>query len=227
MQQAIADFLLLSIELQKAQKVATPHALKYKSVEINEETARSLSSIGRLINAGDYAKAQSMATELKDTDDSFAKLSKMLASHEYERAKDLASIMEKEHIGVIRKMDAVSTKTVLAVDDMPQILSIVNTALKNHYKVLGAPNGEIALDIMAQNNIDLFFVDIDMPVMDGFELTGRIRADVRYKETPILFLTGNSSRENIEKALRLGSNDFIIKPAYDVTLLAKARKYLD
>jgi len=93
--------------------------------------------------------------------------------------------------------------------------------------VLGAPGGKIALEIMSRQKIDLFYLDIEMPEMDGFELAGRIRADNTYKNTPIIFLTGNASRENIARGIRLGISDFIVKPSNHVNLLVKARMYMD
>lgn len=227
--QAIADFLLLSIELQKAQKLGISQAAKYKNVEKNEELARNMSAVDRLLSVGDYTRAQSMASELRNSSNEFAKLYDMLASRQYDRARELAQTLEKEHIGHIRKTSDLNKvqKTVLAVDDRPEILASVSNALRGRFKVLGAPDGRVALDIIARQNIDLFFVDIEMPGMDGFELTQHIRSNPKHKKTPILFLTGNSSRDNITRSISMGVNDFIVKPAYDVTLLTKAIKYLE
>ena len=228
LQQAIADFLLLSIEMQKAQKLGAPQALKYRNIEKNEEIARNLAAIGRMINARDYKNAESMASDLKETEITFAKLHTMLKDGNYERAAQLADTIEKEHIGYIQKSGpAKGSKTILAVDDRPEILNNVNAALRNHYKVLGAPSGKMALQIMDRYKIDLFYLDIDMPEMDGFELAKLIRTSGKYSKTPIIFLTTKSSRENIEKAISLGSDDFIVKPSNHVNLLVKARKYMD
>jgi len=228
MQQAIADFLLLSIDMQKAQALGISPAIKYKNVERNEEVAKNLSAIGRLLEASDHENAKSIAVGMKEIDDSFATLAGMIDAREYGKAKDLAGAMEKEHIGLIKNVNVShSKKTILAVDDRPDILANVNAALKDYYKVLGAPVGKIALEIMAKQKIDLFYLDIEMPEMDGFELTRRIRADRVYKDAPIIFLTGNASRENITKAIRLGVNDFIVKPSNHINLLVKARKHMD
>jgi len=226
--QAIADFLLLSIELQKAQKLGHTHAAKYKNVEKNEELARDLAAIDRLIGVGDYTRAQTMAAELRNTSNEFSKIYDMLSARQYDRARELAQTLEKEHISHIRKPSELAKvqKTVLAVDDRPEILASVSNALRGRFKVLGAPNGRVALDIIARQDIDLFFVDIEMPEMDGFDLTQHIRSNSKHKKTPILFLTGNSSRENIARSISMGVDDFIVKPAYDVTLLTKAIKYL-
>ena len=228
LQQAIADLLLLSIEMQKAQKIGTSPALKYKQVEKNEEITRGLSAIERMISARDYERAQTMALDMKGMDDVFPKLADMIRSRQYDKARELASTMEKEHIALIQRASAAKTmKTVLAVDDRPDILSNVNAALRGHYKVLGAPGGKIALEIMARQKIDLFYLDIDMPEMNGFELARHIRADSAYARTPILFLTGNASRENINRGIDLGISDFIVKPSNHVNLLVKARIYMD
>ena len=228
LRQAIADFLLLSIEMQKAQKLNVAHATKYRNVEKNEENVRNLAAIGRMISAGDYMNAENMASELGAQESTYSKLSTMLKAHEYDRAKDLAQTIEKENIGFIQEGGiSKATKTVLAVDDRPEILNNVSAALKSHYKVLGAPSGNMALQIMDKYKIDLFYLDIDMPGMDGFELASRIRSIGKYSKTPIIFLTSKSSRENIEKAISLGSDDFIVKPSNHVNLLVKARKHMD
>ena len=228
LRQAIADFLLLSIEMQKAQKLDIAPALKYRDIEKNEEIARNLAAIGRMMSAGDYKGAQGMAADLEKTESTFAKLHSMLKAHEYDRAKRLADTIEKEHIGFIQKGGMRNTgKTILAVDDRPEILNNVSAALGDHYRVLGAPGGKMALQVMERYKIDLFYLDIEMPEMDGFELATRIRASAKYAKTPIIFLTTKSSRENIERAISIGGDDFIVKPSNHVNLLVKARKYMD
>jgi len=117
-------------------------------------------------------------------------------------------------------------KKVLSVDDRPEILTTVSAALSEHYKVLGAPSGHVALQITNQHKIDLFILDIDMPGMNGFELCQRIRALPDHKTTPIIFLTATSGRDRILQSMRLGVRDFIVKPAYNETLLAKTDKFL-
>ena len=92
--------------------------------------------------------------------------------------------------------------------------------------MFGAPSGSAALEVMRQNRIDLFFLDIDMPGMNGFELTDKIRASENHARTPIIFFTAHSSRANIKKSMELGIRDFIVKPSFFETLQVKANKYL-
>ncbi|MCL2699577.1 MAG: response regulator [Defluviitaleaceae bacterium] len=230
LQQAIADFLLLSIEMQKAQNLpSTSAALNYSDVEKNEDTAHNLSAIVRLIDAGDYEKAKSMVADMKGMGFTVGQLAMTLNAGDYKKAKELAVSMQKESMEKITKVESSpsrGSKTVLAVDDRPEILTQVSNALRNHYKALGAPGGKVAIDIINAHDIDLFILDIDMPEMDGFELARIIRGNRKYEKTPIVFLTANSTRDRIMRAIRLGADDFVVKPAYNEALLTKARKYL-
>jgi PleD family two-component response regulator len=229
LRQAIADFLLLSIEMQKAQNIGIREAMKYKKIERNEEIARNLSAIERYISSGYYDRALELASSLEDMDTVFAKLAVALRNRDYKQASEMASTVEKEHVGHIQSVDRTihTHKVVLAVDDRPEILSSVSVALREHYRVFGAPSGKVALDILEQNPIDLFILDIDMPEMDGFELARAIRSHRKYSDTTIVFLTGNASRDNILRATRLGASDFIVKPVRNIALLAKIRNYMD
>jgi CheY-like chemotaxis protein len=227
-QQASADFLLLSIEMQKAQKIGVPRATRYRDIERNEDISHGLASISRMIGGHDYHGAEGIAADLKDLNEVFGKAGEMLRSRQYDRAKEMADTVEKEHIKIIEQATGTdSAKTVLAVDDKPEFLMTVSAALKNHYRVLGAPGGKAALQIMAKQKIDLFYLDIEMPEMDGFELYSQIRLLPQYKETPIIFLTSNASRDYISRGISLGVSDYIVKPSNRVNLIVKARKYMD
>jgi len=228
LQQAIADFLLLSIEMQKAQNLpSTSRAYKISAMEEADEAARNLAAIVQFIDAEDYDRAKILVSDMTNRGMNLGRISVALNSGFYDNAKEQAVAMQREFIGRINAVsDTRGTKTVLAVDDRPEILTTVNSALSAHYRTLGAPSGKIALDIINQQDIGLFILDIDMPEMDGFELAQRIRGQAKHKDTPIVYLTANSSRERIMKAIKLGISDFIVKPAYNETLLSKVKKYL-
>lgn len=228
LQPATADFLSLSIEMLKAQNLDVARPVKYRNVEKNDEISRGFAAISRLLNARDYQGAESMASELKEISDSFSKAEEMIRSRQYDRAKEMSETVEKEHLKLIEGSNIeTSAKIILAVDDRPEVLANVNAALRNHFKLLGAPSGKIALQIMAKQKIDLFYLDIEMPEMDGFELLRQIRNLPEYKETPIIFLASNASRDYISRGISLGANDYIVKPSNHINLIVKARKYLD
>jgi CheY-like chemotaxis protein len=74
-----------------------------------------------------------------------------------------------------------------------------------------ADNGEIAVEKIQQNRYDLVLMDIQMPVMDGYEATRIIREELK-SNIPIVALTAHAMHQEKEKCLRLGMNDFISKP---------------
>jgi DNA-binding response OmpR family regulator len=109
---------------------------------------------------------------------------------------------------------------------MPEILSFVNNALKNHYQVICVPSGKAALEALNMQKPDLFILDIDMPEMDGFALAKKIRATTEHRKTPLIFLTGVATREHITNATIVGSDDFLVKPVSHEYLLTKVGMFL-
>ncbi len=118
-------------------------------------------------------------------------------------------------------------KKILAIDDMPDVLLAIKTLLKNDYSVYGATSHMAALKVLAHAHPALILLDIDMPGMDGFAILDVIRKIKEYENTPVLFLTGCVTVENIVKSRRAGGSDFIKKPIDSRVLLAKIRKHLE
>ena len=75
-----------------------------------------------------------------------------------------------------------------------------------------ASNGEEALVLLAANDYAVVLMDLQMPVMDGFETTSRIRKDSRFAKVPIIAMTGNVFDQERQRCLDCGMNDFISKP---------------
>ncbi len=101
---------------------------------------------------------------------------------------------------------------VLIVDDSPFIRSIERSYLESEgYEVYEANNGDEALERMTANNIDLVITDIEMPKMDGLELTRNIRANKNYRDMPIVAVSSLGSENDIEKGLEAGVNSYLIK----------------
>lgn len=118
-----------------------------------------------------------------------------------------------------------SQKNILAVDDVSFLLMGLKSILKNTgYKVIGVTSGEDALKYIEKHNPDLFILDIEMPEMNGYELAEELRQ--RGQTGPIIFLTGNATREYVRKAIEVGAADFIVKPVNKEQVLEKIRKYI-
>ena len=117
-------------------------------------------------------------------------------------------------------------KTVLAVDDIPEILLGVKEALRRDYHVYGVTSAIDAMEFLETRSPDLFILDIDMPSIDGFALAEAIREEKKHKATPIIFLTSTASKEYVKKALETGGNDYIVKPIDHMVLLNRVQKLL-
>jgi CheY-like chemotaxis protein len=225
----ISALLSLSIEMQKAQNLSHEENI-VSEAETHADMANNLSAAGDLIVDNEYEKAQHFIEEMGESNspDMFMNILNLLSDKKYEEAADLVNALREKHVESISRLTETDlSKKVLAVDDRPEILSFVTGTLKNHYKVYGATSGEKALKVLEAQKCDLFILDIDMPGMNGYELAETLRKSDDYAKTPIIFLTGNSSRDRIMKAIEVGGNDFIVKPANYETLLAKASKFLN
>jgi len=210
----ISNLMTLSLKMQKAQN-QEGEIEHVKNVEAHAEIIHALTSFMTLIICGDYAEAKNMINNImvfdQDTVFIFDKLITLMLNNDYDEAKFVANDLKERHVKAIQQLAGSSFATkVLAVDDMPESLSFVSNVLKDHYKVFRATSGKVALKILEAQSIDLFILDIDMPEMDGYELAKTIRKMRGYKDKPIIFLTGNSTRDHIAKAMQAGGNDFVV-----------------
>jgi two-component system cell cycle response regulator DivK len=116
---------------------------------------------------------------------------------------------------------------ILVVEDQEDNRRIVRDLLTTtDFEVTEAENGEEALAAVARQRPDLILMDIQLPVMDGYEATRRIKADPALREIPIIAVTSYALSGDEEKARAAGCDDFVPKPYSPRQLLAKIRKYL-
>ena len=91
---------------------------------------------------------------------------------------------------------------------------------------IALPNGEEALAAVAKQRPDLILMDIQIPIIDGYEVTRRIKANPALRSIPIIAVTSHALGEGEEKARAAGCDDFVAKPYSPRQLLAKVRQYL-
>lgn len=104
-------------------------------------------------------------------------------------------------------------RQVLLVEDNPVNQMVAKGMLaKLGYEVAIAPHGAEALSYLEQGPVDLILMDCNMPVMDGYETSRRIRQDGRWSELPIIALTANVLPEERERCRTAGMNDYLAKP---------------
>jgi two-component system, OmpR family, KDP operon response regulator KdpE len=110
---------------------------------------------------------------------------------------------------------------VLVVDDDPQILRAVRTSLQGHsYQVLTAGNGETALDLLPDSDVDLIVLDLGLPGIGGQEVIKRVRA---WSEVPIIVLSVRDGQHDKVEAFDAGADDYVTKPFGMPELLARMR----
>ncbi len=102
---------------------------------------------------------------------------------------------------------------ILVIDDDITIRSLLVRILRKKYNVVEKEDGLQGLNWLQQGNIpDLIIVDLEMPNMNGFQFIENVRASGFFREIPLLMLSGIDDSNERVKCLRLGANDFIIKP---------------
>lgn len=104
-------------------------------------------------------------------------------------------------------------KQVLVIDDEPIMRKLLQQILKDKYEVILKENGREALEWMYSGNIpDLVVADLNMPEIDGFEYIEKVRESGFFNDVPLIVLSGEESSSERIKCLKLGANDYLIKP---------------
>ena len=117
---------------------------------------------------------------------------------------------------------------ILVVDDNAENLKVVGNFFKEKdYKIALALDGESALSILDNNDIDLILLDVMMPVMNGYELCRRIKSKDKIREIPVLFLTAKSQTEDLVEGFNAGGVDYISKPFNRDELFIRVKNHLD
>ena len=116
---------------------------------------------------------------------------------------------------------------VLIVDDTPIQLKITIALMqKQGLDVLIAESGDQALKLIEKERPDLILLDVVMPGMNGFELCSQLKSDPAYADIPVLFLTGESDKEQIVKGFQIGAADYVTKPVNPPELLSRIDTHL-
>jgi len=115
----------------------------------------------------------------------------------------------------------VPTKTILLVEDELPFREIYRDALSmlDDFKVLEAEDGEEALAMVQKQPPDLIMLDLVLPQKSGFDVLSQLKNDAKYKAIPIIVYSVIGEKLEIEKAMKLGADDYIIKsetPAMEV-----------
>ena len=117
-------------------------------------------------------------------------------------------------------------KTIMLVDDSPSIRNVLKSALIADYQVLTAENGQDGLEKSITSAIDLFLLDVNMPVMDGITLLGNLKKLPQFAKAPVIMLTTETKEERRQEAKSLGATGWILKPCEPEKLLSAIKTIL-
>jgi len=123
--------------------------------------------------------------------------------------------------------DAGQKKTLLVVDDAPANIQVVQSILKDEYKIRVATSGERALELIkTQPHPDLILLDVMMPGLDGYQVCEQLKAAPETRDIPVIFLTGRTEIDDETKGLEIGALDYIRKPFSPAIVKARIRTQL-
>jgi CheY-like chemotaxis protein/CHASE3 domain sensor protein/putative methionine-R-sulfoxide reductase with GAF domain len=118
-------------------------------------------------------------------------------------------------------------KVLLVDDDSRNIFALSKVLIERGIEIVKAENGRIAVDILAQQTgFDLVLMDIMMPEMDGYEAMKHIRSQIKFRNLPIIALTAKAMKDDKQKCIDAGANDYITKPIDIERLLSLMRVWL-
>jgi putative two-component system response regulator len=118
-------------------------------------------------------------------------------------------------------------KTIFVVDDSDTNLSMAESALEDHYRVMTIPSVVRMFTLLEKMTPDLILLDIEMPEMDGFEALQRLKSSGLWSDIPVMFLTGRTDEEVEVRGFEMGAIDFVTKPFSAPVLLNRIKTHLD
>lgn len=118
-------------------------------------------------------------------------------------------------------------KHILVVDDDPRMLKMLKEQLHSDYDVATAVSGKVALKFLSNKHTDLILLDYEMPEEKGPEVLEKIRENPQTKDVPVIFLTGITEKEKIQKALVLKPQGYLLKPINRNRLMETIEKVME
>lgn len=118
-----------------------------------------------------------------------------------------------------------SKKRILYVEDDETLAFLTADNLEQHFEVIHSNNGAVAFKLFCEQEFDLCVLDIMLPDMDGFQIATEIRK--RDSDIPIIFLSAKTMKEDRIKGLKLGADDYLVKPYSIEELILKIEIFLN
>lgn len=111
----------------------------------------------------------------------------------------------------VQKFGFQTKKKILVVDDSGAMLRNVKGWLEDHYQVVLANSGAMAIKYLATDRPDLVLLDYEMPIVDGKQVLGMIRAEKEFSDIPVIFLTSKDDKESVLQVMSLKPDGYLLK----------------
>jgi len=149
---------------------------------------------------------------------------KLIEKHrlEDERRREEECQREEER----RRAEENGKKHILVVDDDPLMLKLIKEHLHDEYDVATAISGKVALKFLDTRKTDLILLDYEMPMENGPEVLEKLHNNEATSSIPVIFLTGITERQKIEKALVLKPQGYLLKPINHEKLMRAIKKFI-
>jgi len=118
-----------------------------------------------------------------------------------------------------------SKKNILIVEDDQFFRELLTKKLSSEgFTMLEAANGESGVEMIKEKKPDLILLDLLLPGIDGFEVLSKVKADSNTSNIPVIILSNLGQQEDIERGLKLGAADYLIKSQFDIdSIVEKVR----
>jgi CheY-like chemotaxis protein len=103
-------------------------------------------------------------------------------------------------------------KTILAVDDTPTSLKIIQGALHDEFFIYLAKSARIAMSTLENTRVDLILLDIEMPEISGFDFMELLKGNPKLRAIPVIFVTSHATDVFVIEAIKKGAKDYLVKP---------------
>ena len=202
------------LKTAEAEELELPPVIIYTASDLTEQQESDLREYAETIVLKDVRSQERLLDEVS------LFLHRMVSSMPAQKGQIIKNLHETDEL--------LKDKTVLIVDDdMRTVFALSRLLGDRGMKPLKAENGERALRLLEENpDVDVVLMDIMMPVMDGYETMQRIRAESRWRRLPIIALTAKAMKEDREKCIAAGANDYMTKPVEQERLVSLLRVWL-
>lgn len=168
------------------------------------------------------------ATNQKRKGCSFRVLLPLQQDNDFFKKEDVGvDILNQESLPNIDEKHLAKQYTMLIVEDNIDMAVYLSSIFRSYYKLLAAENGQMALELLESLKIDFILSDVMMPVMDGIQLSKKVKEDIRISHIPILLLTAKDSPETRIESFKIGVDEYFQKPFDERLLLARVENIMN